>query len=204
MIMTRSAAEFWWSLPVTEDMLNKINEINGTTLTDKEKESLLNRGNFVAPKNVSHYIKDKYNKWILVTWDDVFKKRTEKINSIIWYKRLSDTIKPCIVFVFYSPSWIMGGWYTIIRTLNNEYYLNFRIDKDTSNKYKIQMMNTFPYCIPCVENFDYWMSEFCRINKNTTYHKGRFKIQGITYAYCKIGKKGDLLEIGNKKYFKNQ
>ena len=41
MIMTRSAAEFWWNIPITEKI-----------------ENLKNREPFIVPKNVSHYEKD--------------------------------------------------------------------------------------------------------------------------------------------------
>jgi hypothetical protein len=179
MIMTRSAAEFWWNIPITEKI-----------------ENLKNREPFIVPKNVSHYEKDyKTGKWVAITWEEIFKERTNKINRNIGQKRLSETITPCLIWVFYSPSWLLGGWYTMIITINKEFYLNFRDNSQITKNNRLKVMQLFPYYLPIDEFFYDWMEKFAETYKNKTYNKGRFKKQGIAFAWCKIDECGRLLEI---------
>ena len=178
MIMTRSAAEFWWNIPISE------------------LENLKNREPFIVPKNVSHYEKDyKTGKWVAITWEEIFKERTNKINRNIGQKRLSETITPCLIWVFYSPSWLLGGWYTMIKTINKEFYLNFRDNSQITKNNRLKVMQLFPYYLPIDDFFYDWMEKFAETYKNKTYNKGRFKKQGIAFAWCKIDEYGRLLEI---------
>ena len=173
-IMDRKGAEFWWNLPIKG--------------VDMEP--------FVVPNDVSYYVKDMMkNTWTPVTWKEIHKKRINSINERIRQKRIHMTVKPCIVWVFYINSWIMGGWYTMIKTLDKEYYLNFRDQglKGNSNELILKVMSLFPYCLPFIEFFDKWMVLFAKENKNLSFYKKRK--QGTSFAWCKIDKYGYLEDI---------
>jgi len=175
--MSRQGAEFWWNLPLKG----------------------IERKPFVVPKDVAYYTKDDPYGWQSVTWDAIHKRRTKEINSIVRYKRRHPVIKPCFVWVFCTGSRLMGGNYTMIKTLRIEYYLNFRgvgISNNTSeNKLRLKVMNLFPLCSPVLELFDSWMDLFMKQYKNTTFFNGRIKKQGLTKANCLIDKCGHLENI---------
>ncbi len=180
-IMDRKAAEFWWSLP-----------ING-----------VERKKFIAPKEVAYYEKDHpMDEWKVVTWKDVHAIRTEKIERSIFFKRAIGVTyeKPCIIWVFYVNSFLMGGYYCVVKTLKEEYYLNFR-GKGLGTDGKVlreKVMNVFPLLIPVDDLFYDWMREFCKKYSNQSFYK-RFKIQGVNFARCVITSSGNLIDIKPQK-----
>lgn len=176
-IMPRKSAEFWWV---------KINK-----RIDK------------IPSNVACYSRDNsYEKWKTTTWEDVHKKRTEKIKANILDKRRHEKIVTCLVWVFSHGFWIMGGYYTIIKTVYGEYYLNFKniniSTKTTAKKLKLKVMRLFPLCFPLIELFDNWMKLFAIEYNNQTFYQG-WKNQGVAIAYCKIDKYGDLIDLSGQR-----
>ena len=177
--MDRKAAKFWWNLP-----------INGV-----EREP------FIVPREVCYYEKKSpVSEWEAVTWLDIHKKRTEKIKRAVEFKRKYAKVKPCIVWVFYNNGSLMGGYYTVIKTLNREYYLNFRGHGLSVDEKVLQqkVMQLFPLCLPMPEMFDSWMELFANNYHNPTFYRRR-KIQGVSFAWCKINEYGDLEDIMNIK-----
>lgn len=172
--MTRDAAEFWWNY--------------------------IAKRNIHIPKNVAYFKKDLFDtSFKQVTWEDIHKNRTARILSNVDRKRRCEQVKPCIVWVFSHGYWLMGGHYTIIKTLQQEYYLNFRgVEIIDSDFLQNRVMQTFPYLLPMKEFFYDWMVEFVNRNRNNSFYKG-WKNQGIAFSYCKIDQYGRLMDISNNK-----
>lgn len=177
--MSRSVADFWW---------NKIGK-RGVEL----------------PKNVAYWEKKHLHclgveppKWEAVTWEEVHEQRTNKIHRNILLKRRSSVVKPCLVWVFSHGDWLMGGYYTIIKTLNKEYYLNFRgVGVLNEKEMKEQVMQCFPLCLPIEDFFYDWMQKFCEVYQNNKFYQG-WKNQGIATAYCRINENGYLVGISTR------
>lgn len=175
--MNRKSAEFWWSLP-----------ING-----------IERKKFIVPKEVAYYEKNSsFDKWKIVTWKDVHKKRTEKILSDVDRKKKQNVIeeKTCVIWVFSHGYWMMGGYYCVIKTVRKQYYLNFRGEGlgTTSKELREKVMSLFPIVLPIDDLFYEWMYEFSKIYNNQKFYKG-WKNQGIAFARCKIDSYGNLVDI---------
>lgn len=150
------------------------------------------------PKNVAYFKKDIGEKWNAVTWEDIHAQRTQKILANVSQKRRYEEIKPCLVWVFSHGYWLMGGYYTIIKTIDKEFYLNFRgigISNQTNeDKLRIEVMQCFPLCFPAVDFFYDWMIEFCKKYNNSNFYQG-WESQGVAKAYCKLDIYGNLSHI---------
>lgn len=156
MIMTRNTAEFWWNI-------------------------LKNKDKFVCPPDVAFYKKNNtYDKWESVLWSEVMTERkTKQENILLNIKKNKEETKPCFIWVFYNNTWLFGGWYIYIKTLKNDYPLNFRINKsDIINK----IMNLIP-CNILGLDFYQWAEKFEQIHHKECF--GRKK-QGLIKAHCKI------------------
>ncbi len=154
-IMTRSAAEFWWGKPL--------------------------------PDGVAYVVSNGYSgfgektKWEPVTYKEILAKKVEKQAAELQRKRFPEKeVKPCFIWVFYNDGWIMGGWYLYIKTLHDDYALNFR---NPRADLLLQVMNLFPCnIIPLAENFNTWAVAFSKIHA----HRGfkRSKKQGLLKCRC--------------------
>ena len=177
MDMTRKAAEFWWNLPLRG----------------------VKRKPFIVAPDVAYYTRNNaYEKWDTVTWSDVHKKRTEMIGKKVHFKRLHAVLKPCLLWVFSNEGrFPFGGYYTMIKTLRKEYYLNFRSEGllyGSKNKLQLKAMQCFPLCLPMPELFQEWMEMFCeKYHKTNFYHKR--KTQGVSKCWCIIDQHGYLSDI---------
>ena len=171
--MSRGAAEYWW------------NQVSGL--------------NIEIPSNVVSYSKNHSGApWEVFTWEDLHEQRTNRINSNINRKRLHPTIKPCLIWVFSHEYWMMGGYYTVIKTINREYYLNFKGRsfgyQTTEEELQLKVMQIFPLCLPMIELFYDWMFLFAQEYNNRTFYKG-WKKQGTAKGHCKIDGVGNLIDI---------
>lgn len=179
--MDRKAAEFWWNIPIKGRQNDKP---------------------FVAPRNVARYEKENpQSEWKIITWSDIHKQRTEKIQRIIEFKRMHPVIKPCLLWVFDNQGrFPFGGIYAAIHTIKGEtFYLNFKKAK-IKNRQALQLkaMQCFPLVIPMIELFDHWMQLFCETYKNKKFFAPR-DIQGVAKCWCKFDEYGYLVDIANKK-----
>lgn len=170
--MPRKAAEFWWNLP-----------IDGRDTTKK----------FVADPNVAYYEKKfPHDKWEVVTWADIHKKRTERININISHKRnFIKTVQPAIIWVFYNENFLFHGWYVKIRTLKNSFYLNWK----TYDRNIIERAMSLYNCgiIPSAEFENQWFESFAK-----TYHTNSFggrKKQGTAFCYAVFNDHGNLIDL---------
>lgn len=163
-IMSRSGAEFWWKIK--------------------------------PPPDVHHYYHDGHQYWGDIrpgwnvhTWTMEHKKRTDNIRYREEVKRVHSRIIPCYVWVFHNDSWIMGGWYVYIKTLKDDYALNFR----THRKELIRkIIEKYP-CGLLFDQFDLWAQAFAQQFRHIGFK--RKKNQGIVKAKCKIDERGYLVDI---------
>ena len=167
-VMTRRGAEFWWNLNRKDKM--------------------------IIPPEVASYTRDHpYQKWKVTTWKDAFAERKRKQLLNLDYKKRCGIkkIKPCYVWVFYNESWIYGGWWIYIKTLKDDFAINFKHQRN--DKLIIKAMKMFPCgIIPIIENFDKWAELFSK-----EYHSNSFKrkIQGLKICKCVISEYGELEDI---------
>ncbi len=98
----------------------------------------------------------------------------------------------------------MGGYYCIVKTIKQEYYLNFRGKGlgEAESVLKRKVMQAFPYMLPMIEYFDDWIKIFINKNRNVSFYKGKYE-QGTVFAKCVI-RNGLLIDIlQNSKYIIN-
>lgn len=156
--MPRKAAEFWWNI------LKKPNEKR-----------------FIPEKNVAYYKKDMSSgKWNTIIWEEVLNERREKQQSILSSKRRIYTlIKPCYIWVFYNDTDLFGGWWLYIKTLKEDYALNFRTTNDRLLKKIMNEVNVG--IIP----FDFYM--WAEAFEKKYHHEGfKRKKQGLLRCWCII------------------
>lgn len=159
---------------------------------------------WAIPKEAHSFVIDHPgDDWKMITWSDIHKKRQQRDERCIRFKRMHGMIKLCIVWVFYIDYWLFGGYYTVIKTINDEVYLNFRgrgLSNRTDEEHlKLEVMDLFPLgIIPIIDNFEHWMKTFIETYSNKTFYGGKIK-QGINYAHAKFDQYGYLEGILNKK-----
>jgi hypothetical protein len=130
-------------------------------------------------------------RWQVMTYKEIFKKKTDRILNDVYNKRRYATIRPGYIWVFNNDSFLFSGWYLYIKTLKDDYALNFRQNRDELLR---KVMPLYPCgVIPMKENFDIWAKAFSRIYP----HKGfkRTKNQGLLKCRCIIDKYGKLEDI---------
>lgn len=171
-IMNRKAAEFWWNIPI------------------KGKP----RKKFVVPKNVAYYETDDQSNWKETTWEEIFLQRKQKQNASIKYKRIHSKIKPAFIWVFYNDSWIMGGWYIYLKTLHEDYPLNFKIGPIQRKKYNsiIKKIMQFYPCGTLPFDFYYWAPYFAKEFNHVGFNR---TIQGLVKCRCIIDKYNNIEDV---------
>lgn len=164
--MPRSAAEFWWKI--------------------------------TPPPHVAYYEKTDFatplskidTKWREVTYAQLKEKKLERQKSELRAKLYPDEFnKPCFIWVFYNNSDIMGGWWIYIKTLEKDWGITFRHEKNKALVEKL--MELFPMGIfPSYENHEWWCVKFAEKfkfdnqNRKKGYFKGKRKM-GLAKAWCK-------------------
>ncbi len=155
-IMTRSGAECWWGEPLPDGVAYLVSD-----------------GAFgwgVGPK------------WTEVTYKELLDKKISQQRSELYRKLHTSITKPCFVWVFHNDTWLMGGWYLYIKTLKEDYALNFRRPRPDL---VLQVMNLFPCgIVPVSENFNAWAQAFSKQFHHTGFK--RKKNQGLVPCYCEI------------------
>lgn len=150
------------------------------------------------PHDVAYLYKNhSVDDWTYVTYAEIKAKKVAKQQSQLWRKRSHETIRPCTVWVFSHGYWPIGGYYTIIKTIDREYYLNFRGHGlwHSDSQLQCQVMEAIPLgLLPSPDNFYEWMRAFVKRFRNTKYYQG-WKEQGLFKARCRIDEGGRLMDI---------
>jgi len=165
--MPRKAAEFWWNI----------------------KRSNENR--FKAPRNVCYFERNNsYEKWIPITWKHVFAKRTEKQKNNLKLKLRHETERACFIWVFFNDTNFFSGWYIYIKTLKQDYALNF--SSGHREKQILDKIMNLIHCKVISFDFDTWAQAF-----EKQYHHEGFKRtkQGLLKCYCLIDEYGRLKDV---------
>jgi len=153
------------------------------------------------PKGVISLSRDHPGSdWVAHTTKQVIAKKIENQNVILHWKRATSTVVPCFVWVFYNNTFFYGGWYTYIKTLKEDYALNFR---NTNEKIIEKIMQLFPCAtLPAIQFFRQWMKNFAE-----QYHHDGFggrKKQGLVQCWCLIdecGRLSDIFTSSKKEHF---
>ena len=135
--------------------------------------------------------------WIEHTTAQVLDEKRKKQVILLNRKRAVSTVVPCYVCVFYVSSWFFGGWYTYVKTLKQNYALNFKCEKiDIIEK----IMDLFPCGILPITNLsEKWMSAFATQYKHIGFKRGlRGWRQGLAQCWCTIDEENKLINIFNK------
>jgi len=133
------------------------------------------------PKHIAYLYSDYPGDWKEVTYHEILQKKIDRQNSNISMKRLPDLItKPAFIWVFYNDTWIYGGWWIYIKTLKEDYPLNFK-DHLGYKQLIERIMNLYP-CGILPFDFSTWASQFEKI-----YHRKRVrKKEALLKCYCQI------------------
>lgn len=151
------------------------------------------------PDNVAYAERTPYSglgvepTWKVTTWEEIHKRRREKQEAILDSKRTIDIVewKPCLVWVFYNhQSFPFHGYYCYIRTLKEDYAVNFR---NPLKNIQEKLMGLFP--LPGLLNFsnDFydWMENFAEYYKKPSKKKKR---SATAIAHCCIKNRGFISE----------
>lgn len=168
--MPRSAAELWWG---------------------KDK----------VPADAHHFYTDNGSyfgtkpEWKVVTWEDIFKERKDKNEHNLWWKKRTNKLMrtPCFVWVFNNyKSNFFGGYYLYIKTLEQDYAINFREPNEEIQK---QVMEIFPCgIIPGIDDFYIWAQSFIETFPHNGF-KRKAKYQGLKKCWCEVDYYGKLVNI---------
>ena len=147
------------------------------------------------PKGVISLSQDHSGSdWIEYTTAQVLSKKRENQAISLNWKRAVSTVVPCYVWVFYVSSWIFGGWHTYVKTLKQDYVLNFKCKKiDIIEK----IMDLFPCgLLPDIVFFEKWMKSFAEEYHHVGFHRGLngWK-QGLAQCWCEIDESKKLSNI---------
>ena len=144
------------------------------------------------PQGVLSLSRDHPGKeWVPYTRKQLIVHKTKNQNCNIKNKCRSKTMVPCFVWVFFNDTFFFGGWYTYIRTIKQDYALNFR----NTNKPLIEKIIALFPCgtLPEIAFFNTWMKRFAE-----EYHHDGFggrKKQGLVKCWCLIDEWGKLEDI---------
>jgi len=162
-IMTRGGARTWW------------------------KEEL--------PKGVIYLYRDfPHEKWTAYTVAERNAKKKEKQEANIDRKRYSYFRVPCFIHVFKvnNGGFIFGGFYIVIRTIHNTWYLNWRTERKHEDFFP-RIKKYLPMGLLSFDDDDAWFKEFCRMYPMKP--RGIHKPRGKYLTYCKIDTYHNLIDI---------
>lgn len=143
------------------------------------------------PREVAYLYKNyQWDNWVRVTYKEIFAKKKQRQDYNISVKRRSDRVIPCFLWVFYNDCFPYGGWWVYIRTVKEDYAVNFRNNNETRLIEKIRTL--FPCGILNIEgSFTKWAESFER-----QYHrKGKRKKNAVVACHCKIDRSGYMVDI---------
>lgn len=142
------------------------------------------------PREIAYLYKDyPWEKWTRVTYKEIYAKKKQRQENNISIKRRSDIVVPCYVWVFYNGCFPYGGWWVYIRTVKEDYAVNFR------NYDQERLMEKIRSLFPCEilnigGSFTKWAESF----EKKFHRKGKRKKNAVAACHCKI-RNGYLVDI---------
>lgn len=135
--------------------------------------------------------------WIERTTAEVIKRKIEKQETLLSWKRAGATRKPCYVWVFYNKGFLFGGWHIYIKTAYEDYPLNFRTDR---TELILKCMRLFPCGIlPEVSFIKDWFQAFAREYNHIGFNRGlRGWKQGLAQCWCINDENARITDIYSK------
>jgi hypothetical protein len=159
--MSRKAAESWWNLSA----------------------KLAGKPPVIIPPDVAYYklysgVKEP------VTWDQVMKQRRERQSLEMTDKRhIGSFDKPALLWLFYCEAWFFNGWWLYVKTVKDDYSVNFRNTR--AEELKQMCFDIFPLGVSAGFDYDLWCEEFYKKfgvanpkkHKKTAFAKVRVRIE---------------------------
>jgi hypothetical protein len=144
------------------------------------------------PTEVAYMISDGQNRLKRVTWADI------KADRVARQKRhLECVLQPttpdrraALVWTFFVPGPIYGGWHLYIRTVHDSVWLHGpEYPREIRAELALSIMQMFPCgLLPIPENFYPWKEAFARAYPYKT-KRGR-KPQGIVFGWVELDPDG--------------
>jgi hypothetical protein len=135
------------------------------------------------PKTLAYIVNGEHVTWAALKATRI-KKQKEHLRHIL---DIDGTRRcPCMLWTFFVPGEIYGGWHLYLRTLHNSAWIRPRFSPGESDgELALKLMEDFP-CgfLPIPQNFYHWKEAFAR-----TYpfkYKRGGKPQGILFGWTDL------------------
>ena len=142
---------------------------------------------FSFPRGVKYAINEGHGLRF-VTFADIKAERIAKqrrhLNRVL--ATTSTQRRACLIWTFFVPGVIYGGWHLYIRTIEESLWLHPRLGaRDLSEGLTLDIMRMFP-CrfLPILQNFEAWKEAFAR--QHTYGRKRGGKVQGIVFGWTDL------------------
>lgn len=143
------------------------------------------------PNEVAYMYKNyPWDKWVRVTYEEIFAKKKQRQDLNISRKRRTDIVVPCYVWVFYNNCFPYGGWWVYIRTVKEDYAVNFR------NYDEVRLIDKIRSLFPCgVLNMEGSFTKWAESFERQYHRKGKRKKNAVAACHCKINQYGCVADI---------
>lgn len=132
-------------------------------------------------------------EWKIVTYAELLAKKIARQSSKLNYKRRPDQYTlPAFIWVFKNVhAFPFGGWWIYLKTLKNDYPLNFRCSRD---HVILRIMERMPLgMMPIKQNIEPWMKEFAQRYPHSGFKRKRF--QGLLKCFVTFDHKGEIVDV---------
>lgn len=145
------------------------------------------------PKEIAYLTKTHpHDEWVPTTYKQLLDKKIENQKCELRRKRRCSSIRAGYIWVFEVPGFFFAGWWIYIKTIEDEYGINFRHERN--NDLVVKAMQLFPCgVIPLLEYFDTWAVKFAKQYAHVGFKRKRK--QGLVKCWCEISEYGELVDI---------
>jgi hypothetical protein len=167
--MTRSAAKFWWGKDLPDGVAYMV-KIGGYNWGGTKPE------------------------WESVTYKEIKDKKVSRQQSLLEYKRIHPKRVAGYVWVFYNDTDLFGGWWIYIKTIREDFPINFRVNESKQKMFIEKVMSLFPLILFQTEfEYELWCEAFAK----RYHHKGfkRTKNQGLAKCWVDLDENGHIADI---------
>ena len=144
------------------------------------------------PREIAYLYKNyPWEKWVRVTYKEIFAKKKQRQDSNLSMKRRADRVVPCYIWVFRNmQDFPYGGWWVYIRTVKEDYAVNFR------NYDQVRLMDKIRSLFPCgILNIEGSFTKWAESFEKQYHRKGKRKKNAVVACHCKINQSGYLADI---------